>query len=139
MVVCKVCQETTDDFRKGRTTCRTCENHNRSLNRSQNWDRELEYKREWKKRNPDLVRIYNKRDTANKRCVDKISVDDVKYILDRDNNACRSCSSTTLIELDHVQAIDNGGLNVRDNLQILCRYHNRQKSNKELDIDTGGW
>lgn len=53
-------------------------------------------------------------------------------ILKRDQFKCVSCGrSPTLdgvsLEVDHIQAIANGGLTTEDNLQVLCKDCNRSK------------
>lgn len=53
-----------------------------------------------------------------------------EYIFQRDNYQCRSCGKTkekTVLELDHIVPIANGGSNDISNLQTLCRHCNRRK------------
>ena len=34
------------------------------------------------------------------------------------------------LQIDHIKAMDNGGLTVEDNLQVLCRWCNTKKGAK---------
>jgi hypothetical protein len=50
-------------------------------------------------------------------------------VLDRDGHACRSCSSTERLEVDHVHEIEDGGSwSDPANLQTLCRDCHTAKS-----------
>lgn len=51
-------------------------------------------------------------------------------VLDRDNHECVVCKSKDKLEIDHIIPFDKGGLTIKDNLQVLCRKHNRQKGAK---------
>ena len=51
--------------------------------------------------------------------------------LKRDGGRCAKCGDTKHLEVDHVKAIRDGGLDVRSNLQILCRPCHKAKSKKE--------
>lgn len=49
------------------------------------------------------------------------------FIYSRDNYACRQCSITSDLTLDHIRPIVAGGTNAIDNLQTLCRRCNGAK------------
>lgn len=48
-------------------------------------------------------------------------------VLARDQGKCRQCGTTENIEFDHVIPVSKGGPSTTENLQLLCRSHNRQK------------
>jgi len=53
-----------------------------------------------------------------------------EYILIRDNYSCNCCGSKTNLEIDHIFPSSKGGKTVKENLQVLCKYHNGRKYNK---------
>ena len=42
-------------------------------------------------------------------------------ILDRDGWRCRKCGKAGILEVDHIQPLEDGGSDEPDNLQVLCR------------------
>jgi hypothetical protein len=49
----------------------------------------------------------------------------------RDQGRCRICSSTQDLQYDHIIPYSHGGRSADvDNIQLLCGYHNRLKSNR---------
>jgi len=52
-----------------------------------------------------------------------------KVVLTQDSE-CNKCKYKSNLQIDHVHPISKGGLNVIDNIQILCMKCNRLKSNK---------
>lgn len=50
--------------------------------------------------------------------------------LKRDKNKCVKCKSTTILEVDHIKELIDGGNNLLNNLQTLCRKCHRRKTNK---------
>jgi hypothetical protein len=57
-------------------------------------------------------------------------------IMKRDGFACRYCGATavsTVLEVDHVLALANGGSNEPDNLVTACKDCNSGKSDRSLD------
>ena len=57
---------------------------------------------------------------------------DVKIAVSvRDQGKCRVCGSTKDLHYDHIIPYSRGGLsNDPNNIQLLCGYHNRLKSNR---------
>lgn len=58
----------------------------------------------------------------------------------RDGKTCAACTRVGLtppddepLEVDHIRPISHGGDSHWSNLQILCRYHNRARGNRQLD------
>ena len=61
--------------------------------------------------------------------------------MERDGSKCRLCDSVEDVQVDHIDPWSNGGATVFDNLQVLCRTHNREKGDSvpftvktELDL-----
>ena len=48
-------------------------------------------------------------------------------VMERDGHSCRRCGSIFQLEVDHVRARANGGINQINNLQSLCRACNQRK------------
>lgn len=48
----------------------------------------------------------------------------------RDGFCCAHCCTSRDLEIDHIVALINGGTNDMDNLQLLCKVCNSQKSDK---------
>ena len=51
-------------------------------------------------------------------------------VMKRDGHCCRRCGSIFQLEVDHVRARSNGGINQLSNLQSLCRPCNQRKSTR---------
>lgn len=116
-----------------------------------------EYHRErwnrWARENPELIQARNKRyeerhsedyffykrvshinHTAKEfGAQDRLSSSDLKNIWERDRGSCLQCGTNEDIEFDHITPIKLGGRNHRDNLQLLCAYHNNSKGRKIAD------
>ncbi len=48
-------------------------------------------------------------------------------VMERDEGKCRQCGTTENLEFDHIIPVSKGGASRPENLQLLCRRHNRQK------------
>lgn len=59
-----------------------------------------------------------------------------EQVFNRDGRQCAQCghtgSASNPLEVDHKVPLNKGGEHHLDNLQVLCRKHNRQKSDNEL-------
>lgn len=56
---------------------------------------------------------------------------DIKKLFLEYNNCCAICKSKENLTIDHIIPRSKGGLNVLDNLQILCKGCNNKKYNKD--------
>lgn len=52
-----------------------------------------------------------------------------KVVYTRDGGRCQCCSSSALLEFDHIMPFSCGGSSDASNIQLLCRRCNRSKSN----------
>jgi 5-methylcytosine-specific restriction endonuclease McrA len=59
-----------------------------------------------------------------------ISEETRKAVFARDGGRCQGCGSTKRIEYDHKIPVSKGGNSEIDNIQLLCRSCNREKTNK---------
>ena len=57
------------------------------------------------------------------------------YIFNRDGNKCKNCGNIYNLEIDHIIPISKGGKSVEENLQTLCCFCNKQKSNNIVDYE----
>lgn len=55
-----------------------------------------------------------------------------KSVFQRDNGVCVKCGSGDDIEFDHIIPFSKGGSSSAQNVQLLCKKHNREKGNKIL-------
>lgn len=53
-----------------------------------------------------------------------------KRVRERDGGVCAMCGTDEDIQVDHIHPASLGGTDDDDNLQLLCGFHNRLKSNK---------
>ena len=75
-----------------------------------------------------LILPYNIRESR------RISNETRKLVFERDGGKCsfEGCESTRDLEIDHIKPVSRGGDNSPRNLRLLCRKHNRKKSNKPI-------
>lgn len=59
-----------------------------------------------------------------------------KAIFNRDGEICAACGSTDNLSLDHITAVNNGGEDTLENLQVLCTSCNSIKGDKCLPLKT---
>ena len=85
----------------------------------------------WQKKNKEKMRWYICNRRAKMKSVGgKISKDDWKELLEEANHKCLCCGTTENLSLDHIIPISKGGLNVKENSQVLCRACNSKKGNR---------
>ena len=105
--------------------------------------RQSTFSRQWRSENAVLkvfdllehikyVIEYRRMQTRRRSCTEygSYTKQDVDEIRLSQGNQCVYCSisfSEVQFEIDHKRPIVNGGLNVRENLQLLCRRCNRRK------------
>jgi len=71
-----------------------------------------------------------------------IPIEILRRLEARDDHVCQLTHrriSTDLWEADHIVPVDSGGGNNLSNLQVLCRHHNRQKSDKNWEEFEREW
>lgn len=90
----------------------------------------------WADANPDARRVINQNRRAKVREVGgRLSKDLPQKLFSLQKGKCPVCKDDLSLKkprspLDHIIAISNGGLNVDDNMQMLCRTCNQQKHAK---------
>lgn len=52
------------------------------------------------------------------------------FLIERDGHKCRICNSIENIQVDHIVPLSKGGIDDALNLQLLCRYCNSSKGDK---------
>lgn len=67
-------------------------------------------------------------------CTDRLTEDDVQYVLETYGRRCLCCGETEYLCMDHVIPLARNGPNTRDNLQPLCRWCNGRKGPTSLDF-----
>jgi len=58
-----------------------------------------------------------------------------RLILRRDRYGCQWCTSTHLLQVDHIIPWSAGGLDIPTNLRALCKACNEKRSNHRTDMD----
>lgn len=100
--------------------------------------------REWRRNNPDKVRIIHARYRANYyKASGSHTVDEWKKIKKVYKNLCAWCGRKEPFEdlkfrfltLDHIMPLSRGGTNDKTNIQPLCFSCNCKKSDAILDIN----
>lgn len=56
-----------------------------------------------------------------------------EFIFKRDGYKCLCCGSVEKLSIDHIEPVNNGGINEIDNLQTLCRSCNSRKRDTYKD------
>jgi 5-methylcytosine-specific restriction endonuclease McrA len=104
--------------------------------------------KEWRKRNPDLVRIHWKVKQARKRSNGGAHTSkDIKRIFTEQDHRCSYCGITLFwsikgdIHVDHFHPLVRGGPNNPDNLRCTCENCNLSKGGKTYDewVAWRGW
>lgn len=54
-------------------------------------------------------------------------------VMERDGHRCRRCGATEDLTIDHIQHWSRGGTNADENLRVLCRSCNSQRSDSVLE------
>lgn len=96
------------------------------------------YQREYKERDPERLRQQNQCAANKKRAlkmgrVSQFTWDDWKQVLAAFNNSCAFCgASNVFLDLEHLDALKNGGHNVVGNIVPACRPCNAQKYRRTL-------
>ena len=76
-----------------------------------------------------VAEAYRKKTTKNQRS--RTIAQNVKdKVWNRDDGKCVQCGSNKDLEFDHIIPFAKGGANTYRNLQLLCEYCNRSKSDK---------
>lgn len=93
------------------------------------FDKDYEFllKEELERNNEYMAKRYAK---SRLRMYANLFTRDLRKVLLTDSSHCCFCNDTEKLQLDHIIPIDKGGKNVAENIQILCRDCNRQKSSK---------
>jgi len=107
----------------------------RKLNHSQR----IEYRREWRARNPERARAGYRRWTQRRKA--RVAGVEIEYfdrseIFTRDNGACRYCGTVLDVlnwHLDHIVPIVRGGMHTRANTVAACPKCNLSKNDKLLE------
>lgn len=94
-------------------------------------------KKDWAKRNREVVRNYTRKRRAMRLAASgSHTLEDLRDILRLQKNKCAYCripfSKNIIPNLDHIVALVNGGSEDRKNLQYLCKPCNSKKS----DLDS---
>jgi len=90
------------------------------------------YSREWRRKNPEKRAAQKHRRYAREKGAIIGSVDE-RALYELYNFMCIYCGAMTGLTLDHVIALNNGGLHHEDNLVVACRSCNSSKQDKSLE------
>jgi 5-methylcytosine-specific restriction endonuclease McrA len=89
----------------------------------------------WRDRNRGKVCAYMANYRAKKReNGGTLSANIIEILMDRQKGQCRYCTAVLSKgnrHLDHIYPISRGGVNTDDNVQLLCRFCNLSKSDKD--------
>ncbi len=97
------------------------------------------YLPEWRKKNPDKVREYQKKSNSKWNKENKSDSWTKKRfsILERFNFTCMYCGRKppeVILEVDHIHPRSKGGKNEKENLTVACRECNVGKSNTIISL-----
>lgn len=107
------------------------DNASRRRRYAENKEKRLEENREWKKRNADKVRTYNRNRKSLVRATGSFTFSEIELILQEQGNKCPGCFKTFSDDLpftlDHFVPLSRGGSNTASNIQLMCRTCNCSK------------
>lgn len=141
------------DFYKNARACKACsiaaakksalKNPEKRREHSRKWARNNRDKikatyLKWKEQFPERVKAYNRlaahRRRARMRKVGgTVRIREWFELLKQQGNKCLKCGSTENLTADHVIPISKGGLNLAENIQILCKHCNYTKHTDIVD------
>ena len=100
--------------------------------REANLEKHRALNRKWAKDHPlEMRALVAKRRALHKHAEGHYTRKDIHALWDKQLGVCASCSAVLLsFEVDHIIPLSKGGSNWPSNLQLLCRFCNRSKSNK---------
>lgn len=88
----------------------------------------------WQKENPETIKIINKNRRARKKNAEgKYTLADIKRIRKDQKDKCGYCEELlgSIVHIDHIIPLSNGGTNWPRNIQILCPTCNMRKKAKD--------
>lgn len=85
---------------------------------------------QWQKSNREKVRTYKANNKAKRKAAQgELSADIVSQLFERQRGKCVCCQKQLrLYHVDHIVPLARGGMNVDENVQLLCRKCNISKS-----------
>jgi 5-methylcytosine-specific restriction endonuclease McrA len=98
----------------------------------ENRERSREFKRNWKRKNPDSLRQYKHKRRA-KESVEHFTAEEWRALLDAAGHKCLACGSMERLSADHIIPLALGGSNGIENIQPLCVDCNCKKGKKVID------
>lgn len=104
-------------------------------NKKRNKKRFKEYNSEWSKKNPNKIAIYNNK----RRCYlinGNFIEEEWEKIKKKYNYICQICKKQEpeiKLTIDHIIPLSKGGLNIKENIQPLCKSCNSSKKDKILN------
>lgn len=99
---------------------------------SDNLDKVRGYKRDWKKKNPDLITVYKHR-RRSRESAGNFTAEEWLSLCEYYGSICLRCREIKSLSVDHVIPLCDGGLNTIDNIQPLCVDCNCKKGRKHTD------
>lgn len=102
--------------------------------RKLNKEKRAEQNRIWRKANPEATRAIRSRRKAKKLLAGGNHTSlDIKDLLIKQKEKCIVCNTKldNSYHVDHIVPISKGGSNDKKNIQILCRFCNQSKSDKD--------
>jgi len=90
-------------------------------------ERGYEWAKRWAANNPDAVKAIDHNRRARKRAGGVITARGWKELREALGNKCLCCGATAGLTLDHITPLSLGGLNITENLQVLCGTCNDKK------------
>lgn len=84
--------------------------------------------------------VYDKKTKKKKQVVVKYlgKLKDIGVINKKDIvfDKCKRCSATQNLVIDHIKPLSKGGMNVLENIQVLCRICNLKKGQKSTRFNS---
>lgn len=112
---CIICEEPLSG-RQNKFCSNKCQRKDWKINNREIY---LAGKKEYRNKNKERLNAYNK-EYRNRGLVKPIYSYKLKQIIENQGKICNRCNAPEKLQVHHIKPLQNGGLNISNNLMVLC-------------------